>query len=256
MKKLYQSGFSVVEGLLILVLIGLIGGTGFYVYKAGKTKENSSKQAANVQPAAPATPAEAVNETPTNLPFSEKLGISMDILPGWEVKGTTEQLDGATFYEWNVEKPGADGKIVLSSGGFRGGFHQCDENSSLSSATIHEVAPTKRNDLMFVAWSYEYGGIQSRAGIVKADEQAFTTTKDVKAPYVMNRDLKAGDYFYCMSMPSAGFSLGLNQEPAGSSSSRKDSIRAVQTIDLLSYDELSTRAQSYADIKKMLTSIR
>jgi len=41
MKKLNSNGFGVVEGLLILVIVGIIGSTGFYVYKVNSNTEES-----------------------------------------------------------------------------------------------------------------------------------------------------------------------------------------------------------------------
>ncbi len=47
--KLGQAGFGAVEGLLILVIVGLLGGVGFYVYKqnndAKSRLSNSSSSA-------------------------------------------------------------------------------------------------------------------------------------------------------------------------------------------------------------------
>lgn len=42
MKKLDSKGFGVVEGLLIVVIIGLIGGVGYYVYSQNKDSSNDA----------------------------------------------------------------------------------------------------------------------------------------------------------------------------------------------------------------------
>lgn len=42
MKKLNTKGFGLIEGLLILVIVGIVGGTGFYVYNANKKASGSS----------------------------------------------------------------------------------------------------------------------------------------------------------------------------------------------------------------------
>ncbi len=47
MKQTKQTGFAVVEGLLILVIIGLIGGIGFYVMNARSKSNKSLNSSAN-----------------------------------------------------------------------------------------------------------------------------------------------------------------------------------------------------------------
>src|SRR5688572_16555420 len=47
MKKFNQKGFSVVEGLLIVVAIAIIGGAGFYVYNANKNTNQSLDNTGN-----------------------------------------------------------------------------------------------------------------------------------------------------------------------------------------------------------------
>ena len=36
LKNLNENGFSILEGLLILVIFGIIGGAGYYVYQSQK----------------------------------------------------------------------------------------------------------------------------------------------------------------------------------------------------------------------------
>ncbi len=42
MKKLNNNGFSIIEGLLIVIVLGVMGGVGFYVYKAAEATDKSS----------------------------------------------------------------------------------------------------------------------------------------------------------------------------------------------------------------------
>lgn len=44
MKKLAQKGFTVVEGLLIVVILGIIGGVGYYVYSQTKNNDNLAQK--------------------------------------------------------------------------------------------------------------------------------------------------------------------------------------------------------------------
>lgn len=56
MKKLNTKGFGVVEGLLIVVIIGIIGGAGYYVYAQNQNKTNTytdSEQSADSEKSIP-----------------------------------------------------------------------------------------------------------------------------------------------------------------------------------------------------------
>lgn len=255
MKRVYQKGFSAGVVLLCVVLVGLIGGTGFYVYKkANKTSPQVSQPAPNVSNTSPATAED--QEVPTDITFQEKLGISMDILPGWEVVGTTKQFEGATFYNWTVQKPEADGKILLSSTGFQGGFGGCPEAGSVIAVNVKEIMPTKNSNFMFMSWSYDYEGLRNYSAIVRSDGQHFTNTDRGVPEYIQNINLKPGNYFMCLSQPSPGFFLELNDEPA-TPFTRRDGISAV-LVDQTEpgFVGLPTTAKSYADIKTMLTSVK
>lgn len=64
MKKLNNKGFGIVEGLLIFVIVGLIGGTIFYVYKANKNIGNGG-DGTTIQKNKAGTPAKPENELKT-----------------------------------------------------------------------------------------------------------------------------------------------------------------------------------------------
>jgi hypothetical protein len=51
MKKLNQSGFSIIEAVLLLVILAIIGGTGYFVWH---TKQNTDKSLTNTAKSAPA----------------------------------------------------------------------------------------------------------------------------------------------------------------------------------------------------------
>ncbi|MBI5357766.1 hypothetical protein HZB74_02870, partial [Candidatus Saccharibacteria bacterium] len=44
MKKLNQSGYGIIEILLIIVALTIVGGTGFYVYNANKDSSKSQQE--------------------------------------------------------------------------------------------------------------------------------------------------------------------------------------------------------------------
>jgi hypothetical protein len=53
LKPLNQSAFTAVEGILILVIVAIIGGTGFFVYDASKKANNTLTSAAKVAQSTP-----------------------------------------------------------------------------------------------------------------------------------------------------------------------------------------------------------
>lgn len=253
--KVNQKGFSVVEILIVIVVVGLLGAVGLLVYDRQKSKTDSQQTNTQTTEQSKETPKE---EAKTSTPYSFKeLGVSMDILNGWEVKSNPTQSEGANFYSWTVQKSGADGKIELSSTGFRGGFEGCEGAGSLTAAKVKEVAPTQNENLMFMSWSYNYDNeTNNRTGIVPTSETVFRATNNGSATAISNKDMKAGNYFFCISEPQAGFSLKLNNE-AATGFSRKDRITALSSSSSdTKYVSLSATAQSYADIKTMLTTIK
>jgi hypothetical protein len=255
MKKLNSDGFSVVEVLLVLILIAMVGGVGYYIYQTKSktnTPQTSSTETKQVKQETPK--AEVKKSTPYTF---KELGISMDILTGWEVKDATTKDEGMNVYNWTVQKAGADGKISLSSSAFQGGFHGC-EADELTAVTVNEVAPTKNSNLVFLSWSYIYGSeTVHHVGIAGSDETIFKAANSSSATALKNKDIKSGKYFFCMSEPYPGFSLELNKEAAVPSYSRKDGIAALSSNSTVEkYIPLAPTATSYADIKTMLTSIK
>ena len=69
MKKLCQKGFGAVEGVLILVIVGIIGGAGFYVYKS---KQETNKSQDNANKSSQEISTNESSETPAEQPPAEK----------------------------------------------------------------------------------------------------------------------------------------------------------------------------------------
>ncbi|MBX4201449.1 hypothetical protein KW803_00935 [Candidatus Saccharibacteria bacterium] len=252
-----QKGFGAVEGLLILVIVGIIGFVGWYVWNAKNDADNKLDAANNTSQLTSVNKATSKQSTTESTPYNfTQLGISMDVLSGWEVKTSHTTSEGSNFYSWTVQKNGADGKIVLTSTGFRGGFEEC----GLTKATIKEVSPTQNNDLMFMSWSYKASdGTTNNVGIVKSGNSEFSlkggSSEGLTDP-IKNSDTKVGEYSFCQGYPLPGFSLDLNKEVA-TGSTRKDSITALSNLSTDNkYVRLSPTAQSYADIKAMLISTK
>ncbi len=250
-----QKGFSAVEVLIVILVFGLVGAVGWFVYDRQKAKSNEQQPTSKISEQKQETTKEVTGKSS---PYTFKeLGITMEVLDGWEVKSNPTQSEGAKFYSWTVQKPGADGKIVLVSSGFRGGFEGCEGSGTLTAATVKEVAATQNSNLMFMSWSYGFGNeTNNRTIIAPATEAVFSTTNNASATRIANKDLQAGNYFFCLSEPHAGFSLHLNNE-AATGFSRKDTISALasSSSDTM-YVTLPANAQSYADIKAMLVTIK
>ena len=255
MKK-NQNGFSVVEVLLILVIVGILGFTGWYVWNASNNADknlNAASSASSKNTAKKSIPKQSTTEA-TSYSFSQ-LGITMNVLSGWEVKNEPTTTDGTNFYKWTVQKSGADGKIVLSSSGFQGGFESCGPTKAI----ISDAEPTQNKDLMFLSWSFANSdGTQNRIGIVKSENLEFgpkASSEGLTDP-IKNKFLTPGNYYFCLGDPNPGFFLKLNSE-AAPGYTRSDSITALSnTGSDTKYVPLSQAAESYPDIKAMLISIR
>jgi hypothetical protein len=84
--KINQKGFGAVEGLLVLILISILGFTGYYVYHSQKSSDSSYKNAANVSSSTPTSSANASKK----FVFKE-LGVefdSPDLLKGLAYQNT------------------------------------------------------------------------------------------------------------------------------------------------------------------------
>lgn len=54
LKSVNQKGFTVIEGLLILLILAIVGGTGYYVYQANnKVTESQNAAQTNANTATP-----------------------------------------------------------------------------------------------------------------------------------------------------------------------------------------------------------
>jgi len=183
--------------------------------------------------------------------------MSMRILPGWSVSYHSQTAGGA-FMIWTVQKPGADGKIELSSAEAPIDGSACDDSSQFTSVTVNDIVPTQNNNLLFLAWSYQNLGDTTPArwiGIARADENFFQTTPQEEVGMVQNKDVKVGTYFACLSHPLPGSSLKLNQHPQWDAD--RDTISALSSSSSEThYQSLLPTAESYHDIKTMLASIK
>ncbi|MEO8862901.1 MAG: PsbP-related protein, partial [Candidatus Saccharimonadales bacterium] len=88
MIKTDDKGFSIIETFLVVVIIGLIGGIGYYVYSAQQKANTNLKQATN-STSAPTT-------KPKLNAYTDKLaGYTIDYPSNWKVKTSSKYLEYA-----------------------------------------------------------------------------------------------------------------------------------------------------------------
>jgi Tfp pilus assembly protein PilE len=99
-----QKGFGLIEALIIVVILGLVSGVGFYVWKL--TKENSDKQL-NTQTTQQTSPPPAASANSEYLAYTNSnLGYSLKYPSSWKKEekiykageNSTADSEGVTFY--------------------------------------------------------------------------------------------------------------------------------------------------------------
>lgn len=113
MKKLNVKGFGAVEGLLIFVVLGIIGGTGWYVYSSQKQTVTEPDNTIQSQ-----TKAQSTDFSLTTRLTSLNNKFSLLVPDGWKFVNDTE-LDYAYATDMNY-KSGEAG-IIDNEFGHRGG---------------------------------------------------------------------------------------------------------------------------------------
>ncbi len=106
MKKLNSKGFSAVEGLLILIIVGMIAGVGWYVWHSKNVANSSYNNAASTS-----TTTNTSNKQ-SDSKYQSKLypSLSFTVPDGWKVNEPTK-------YDESTWGPGsADSKITITKG--------------------------------------------------------------------------------------------------------------------------------------------
>lgn len=96
MKKLGQGGFGLIEALIIIIILGIIGGTGFYVYKANKNTDESLSNSGNstdIKKSPAATQKDPYKDWKTYSSGTEKL--SFKYPSDWSFLDTSSMDQGA-----------------------------------------------------------------------------------------------------------------------------------------------------------------
>lgn len=90
--KLNTKGFSAVEGLLILIIVGIIGFAGWKVWDASRIRNNSESQGASVQQVSTQQNNDAHEETTNNYLKVPELGLKIAL---------SEDINDAYIYKSN-----------------------------------------------------------------------------------------------------------------------------------------------------------
>jgi len=100
MKRLDRSGFGAVQVILVFVILGMIGGTGWYVYNAQKNtnklvESTETKQSQSTKSTTASTPAKVAAEEDAWLLFETKY-YSVRVPDGWKLESQDDNMVGFT----------------------------------------------------------------------------------------------------------------------------------------------------------------
>lgn len=261
-----QKGFALNTALLIALLIAVLGFSGYFVYSQNKKEDPSSESVSQDTTKTTDNQSDNTESAPMTTDYTfEELGIKMALLDGWTVTTSHKVDDYGNAYRWDITKPDADGKIVVESKGFVGGWvSDCSEygGSTPTTVIIDDIAPTKNPKLVFMNWT-ESDGTSNEAsantGIALGTNKSYAASKDPSSPEIPTSDLKVGTYYRCESGPGPGMFLDLSKE-VSANSARNDTIRAIKYgSDAEAYSSgaaLPSSAASYADIRAILVSVQ
>ena len=118
MKKLNQKGFGIVESLLIFVIVAIICGAGFYVYRSNKnTPENAKSDSQAVEDekteSAPAAPVEKDEYAGWKTYNETKFSFSFKYPSNWTVK----EVDNYGYNSPEVYDQSNKNIIIFNQGG-------------------------------------------------------------------------------------------------------------------------------------------
>lgn len=126
MKKLNSKGFSAIEGVLIVITAGIIGGVSWFVWHSKNSISNTYDNAAKNQAVTPVKTKPECKTTNSNiacLTYGQARQITFTVPDGWNVldvfwKGATQNL--IVLRNNDVYTPGQKATIRNSEGGWDG----------------------------------------------------------------------------------------------------------------------------------------
>lgn len=145
LKRLGQAGFSAIEAVLILVIIGILGGTSYYVYHANHNATatlNSSSKVAQTSPAKTVKTKKAsvqhffkISEWNVQAPYDGSLSLEYQFFPSTgalnpysyamfsakQLDATAPQCASSIEYAGSIARYAADQHYLVGDGGIDSG---------------------------------------------------------------------------------------------------------------------------------------
>jgi len=201
MKKLNQRGFSVGQVLLGILVLGVIGGVGYYVYASNQKKSSTEQQPATSTVNQPAEQQEgAVSQTNQADYF---------VVEGWNVKFKKGELTNSPEYEIVN-----DNIMYLSTTTYRetsGG--ECKANGSTGYVARGKAGYDYQKD---------YNGISG----TPIENYTYTYEDEATGKTVVVKPRKAGDYYYIWIGPQAACFDPMNTKMSEALKGYQQALRA------------------------------
>jgi len=156
MKKTNQTGFSIVEALLILVVVGILGFTGWYVYHAKQTSDKSYSAASN-STAPTYKKKTTTTKTATANPYAgwntcddTADGVSFKYPSGWTVQGSTAGSNPCSGFtltagqEFSLRSPSSNGlafTLIYFPGQSKTNLSKSNSSTNGDSQKVQSASP-------------------------------------------------------------------------------------------------------------------
>lgn len=149
MKKLNIKGFSAVEGLLIVILVALVAGIGFYVYNQSQKQDSTSQPQTSIP--SNASSGQPITEAKDGVLEIKELGVKM-ILDENTEDAYYKMEDGvASLYTKSLDKKVSSGVPcdIAIIGATKVGEDDYATGNAISTETLEELNSLKIEDEYF-----------------------------------------------------------------------------------------------------------
>jgi hypothetical protein len=196
--------------------------------------------------------------TPQRFIFKE-LGISLDVVPGWNVERQTvgsPKSNQITEYIWIIQKKDGDGKLVLDSIQYASNVASACLPADMSPAEVTSVSETENPALKYVTYRANINNKDIHAPlIVRSDEKSFYKSESNPDAVTI---VSPGNYYVCtkgFALP--GSNLRLGDFPKPFTGEWRQSISALQqSSNSTNWLPLPADSPLLPDISTMLKSIK